>query len=74
MMSCCTFGVAEAVRVRMGTLGRMALMASRRRRYSGRKSWPHSEMQWASSMAKKEMGICFSNSMVSSFERVSGAT
>ena len=45
MMSCCTLGVAEAVRVRMGTSSRMALMASRRRRYSGRKSWPHSEIQ-----------------------------
>src|SRR6266513_1595535 len=34
--------------------------SSRRRlswRYSGRKSWPHSEMQWASSMAKNETAL-----------------
>jgi len=33
-------------------------------RYSGRNSWPHSEMQWASSMAKKETGMRFSQSVV----------
>ena len=34
-------------------------------RYSGRNSWPHSEMQCASSMAKKATGTARSQSMVS---------
>ena len=35
----------DAVRARMGTFELMASTAARRRRYSGRKSCPHSEMQ-----------------------------
>ena len=74
MMSCCTLGVAEAVRVSMGAWLLIESMASRSRRYSGLKSWPHSEIQCASSMAKNEMGSCCRNSMVSSLLSVSGAT
>ena len=58
----------------MGTLALMASTAARSRRYSGRKSCPHSEMQCASSIAKNEMGNCLRNSTVSSFDNVSGAT
>ena len=52
--------VALAVKAAMGTIGKR----SRRIpswRYSGRNSCPHSEMQWASSMAKKATGTCFSH-------------
>ena len=49
-MSSCTFGVAVAVRAISGAVP-ISLMIGRMRRYSGRKSWPHSEMQCASSMA-----------------------
>lgn len=50
LMSSCTFGVAVAVRAISGAVP-ISLMIGRMRRYSGRKSWPHSEMQCASSMA-----------------------
>ena len=49
-MSDITLGVAVAVSAKMG-LRPMAFMAWRSMRYSGLKSWPHSEIQWASSMA-----------------------
>ena len=54
---------------------RRALRAtSRRRRYSGRKSWPHCETQWASSIANRSIGACCSISSVSSRVSRSGAT
>ena len=74
MMSFCTFTVAVAVRAMMGRLSPMALMMGRRRRYSGRKSWPHSDMQCASSMATKEIFRVRKNSTVSSLVSDSGAT
>ena len=61
MMSCRTRRVALAVNAAMGLPGN----AARRRlscRYSGRNSWPHSEMQCASSMAKNETGTRCSHS------------
>ena len=50
LMSVRTLSVAVAVRAMMGA-SPISLIIGRIRRYSGRKSWPHSEMQWASSMA-----------------------
>ena len=49
------------------TIGRIFL-------YSGLKSCPQSEMQCASSTAKKDMRICLRMAMFSSFVRLSGAT
>lgn len=49
-MSICTLGVAVAVRAIRGAVP-ISLMIGRMRRYSGRKSCPHSEIQCASSMA-----------------------
>ena len=49
-MSLWTLGVAVAVRAMTGA-GWMSSMMERIFRYSGRKSWPHSEMQCASSTA-----------------------
>ena len=42
--------------------------------YSGLKSWPHSLIQWASSMATKEILTDFRNSMFSFLVNESGAT
>ena len=42
-------------------------------RYSGRKSWPHWETQWASSMAKSAMRQRSSSARVRSWSRRSGA-
>ena len=55
-MSSWTFGVAVAVNPMMGILSPIRCMMDLRLRYSGLKSCPHSEIQWASSMAKKLMG------------------
>ena len=49
-MSCCTFGVAVAVRAINGARP-ISFMMGRMFLYSGRKSWPHSEMQCDSSTA-----------------------
>ncbi len=49
-MSFWTFGVAVAVRAMIGARPISSTM-SLILRYSGRKSWPHSEMQCASSIA-----------------------
>ena len=49
-MSLCTFGVAVAVRAIIGAVP-ISSIIERMRLYSGLKSCPHSEMQWASSMA-----------------------
>ena len=55
----------------MGTSGNHSRSA-RSWRYSGRNSWPHSEMQCASSMAKNPSGIRFSHSSTSSRTSRSG--
>src|SRR5581483_9240357 len=71
MMSWRTRWVALAVNAAIGRSGK----ASRKRlskRYSGRKSWPHSEMQCASSMTKKEIGTRLSQSTVLSSATRSG--
>ena len=70
-MSARTCFVALAVKAAIGRSGKR----SRRRlswRYSGRNSCPHSEMQWASSMAKNAMGTCWSQCNVSARARRSG--
>jgi hypothetical protein len=55
VMSACTGGAAVAVSASTG--GRpVAAMTSARRRYSGRKSWPHSLTRWASSTATNVTG------------------
>ena len=72
-MSCCTFGVAVAVNATIGTFDIFSNI-SLKRRYSGLKSCPHSEIQWASSMAKKEMLTDVKNLIFSNFVRDSGAT
>ena len=51
-MSARTRGVAVAVSARQTACGKR-LRTSASWRYSGRKSWPHSEMQWASSMVNR---------------------
>ena len=43
-------------------------------RYSGLKSCPHSDIQCASSIARKDRFTVFKNSMVSSLTKDSGAT
>ena len=55
-MSSWTLGVAVAVNPMMGMLSPMRCIMDFRLRYSGLKSCPHSEMQCASSMARKLMG------------------
>ena len=62
-MSCRTRRVALAVNAAIGWLGKSSLSRFNCR-YSGRKSCPHSEMQCASSMAKKETGTRLSQSEV----------
>ena len=52
-MSDCTLGVAVAVRATTGISVPIESSIMRIRRYSGRKSCPHSEIQWASSTATK---------------------
>ena len=51
-MSCRTRSVAVAVRAIIGTDGKSGRSWASWR-YSGRKSWPHSLMQWASSTARR---------------------
>src|SRR5258708_19053974 len=53
MMSCRTCRVALAVNAAIGRSGNCA-RSELSCRYSGRNSCPHSEMQWASSMARSE--------------------
>ena len=55
-MSSCTLGVAVAVSAMTGA-GRRRGSRSPSMRYSGRKSWPHCEMQWASSTATSVGGF-----------------
>ena len=72
-MSYCTLGVAVAVKAMIGTFEIFSKI-SLKRRYSGRKSCPHSEIQWASSIAKKDMFTDIRKSMFSFFVNDSGAT
>ena len=55
-MSCRTRCVALAVNAAIGWSGKFS-RSELSWRYSGRNSWPHSEMQCASSMAKNARGI-----------------
>ena len=70
-MSWRTRRVALAVNAAIGRSGN-ACRSALNCRYSGRNSWPHSEMQCASSMAKKAMGTRRSQAMVSSRASRSG--
>ena len=72
-MSCCTLGVAVAVSAIIGTL-EISSKICLNLRYSGLKSCPHSEIQCASSIAKKEMLTDVRNSMFSFLVKDSGAT
>ena len=71
MMSCRTRRVALAVNAAIGQRGkcRRSRLSCR---YSGRNSWPHSDMQCASSIAKNEIGTRCSHSSVSSRASRSG--
>ncbi len=78
-MSMRTLSVAVAVRAMMGircSLRAAAMLSSvaRMLRYSGRKSWPHSEIQWASSMAINEILNDWKNGRLSGLLSDSGAT
>ena len=55
MISLCTFGVAVAVKAITGISGFIWIIISLSLRYSGLKSCPHSEIQCASSTAKKDI-------------------
>ena len=63
-MSCRTRLVALAVKAAMGLPGKF-WRSELSWRYSGRNSCPHSEMQWASSMAKNASGTRRSQAIVS---------
>src|SRR5262245_12234486 len=65
---------ASAVAVR-AMRGRSGNMSTRRAssRYSGRKSWPHCERQWASSIATRERRADLSRAGGSRLTSVSGA-
>jgi hypothetical protein len=72
-MSAWTRWVAVAVNAASGTPGN-SWRSWRSSRYSGRKSWPHSEMQCASSTAKKASFVRFKRSRKLAMTRRSGAT
>ena len=55
---------ALAVNAAIGLSGKLA-RSELSCRYSGRNSWPHSEIQWASSMAKNASGTWRSHGTVS---------
>ena len=73
-ISDCTLGVAVAVKATIGILPSISFSIAFILRYSGRKSWPHSEMQCASSTATKDIFIVFKKSIFSCFTNDSGAT
>ena len=73
MISNLTFGVAVAVRAITGAAA-ILLIICLNFLYSGRKSCPHSEMQWASSIAKNEILFLLKKAMFSSLISDSGAT
>ena len=62
-----------AVKAIIGTLS-MAFMIGFNLLYSGLKSCPHSEIQWASSIAKNDIEILVKKSIFSFFVSDSGAT
>ena len=68
-----TLGVAVAVSAIMVMLESIESIISLIFLYSGLKSCPHSDMQCASSIAKNDIEIFFKNSIVSFFDKVSGA-
>ena len=72
-MSCCTLGVAVAVSAIIGTLPISSIIGLIFL-YSGLKSCPHSEIQWASSIATKDIVTDLRNSAFSSLVKDSGAT
>ena len=74
MISARTLGVAVAVSAMIGISCSSSVIMFLILRYSGRKSWPHSDIQCASSTAMKDILMALKNSMVSSFPNVSGAT
>ena len=57
-----------------GDAGKALLAARWSMRYSGRKSWPQSLMQWASSMAKNESGTPVAGSRASARSSAARAT
>jgi len=59
-MSSCTFGVAVAVKPIIG-ISPKSFIIFRKFLYSGLKSCPHSEIQWASSIATNETGTSLKN-------------
>src|SRR5579864_6540472 len=63
--------VALAVNAAIGLSGKFARRLLNCR-YSGRNSWPHSEMQCASSMAKNAIGTRESHAIVSGLAKRSG--
>ena len=72
-MSSLTLGVAVAVNAITGA-GEILFIIWRNFLYSGLKSWPHSEIQWASSIAKNEILFLLKKAIFSSFINDSGAT
>ena len=72
-MSSCTFRVAVAVRAIIFNSESISSIISLIFLYSGLKSCPHSEIQWASSIARNEIFIVFKKSIVSLLDKVSGA-
>ena len=73
-MSSWTFGVAVAVKAIIGILFFILFKIEFKFLYSGLKSCPHSEIQWASSTAKKEIFDWLKKSIYSCFAKDSGAT
>ncbi len=71
-ISVITAGVAVAVSAIIGA--RTTSRSSRRRRYSGRKSWPHWLTQWASSIATSAIGARASRRLKPSSAARSGET
>ena len=71
-MSARTRSVAVAVRAIIGVFGKRSRRFTSCR-YSGRKSWPHSLMQCASSMAKAATSICSRKERKEGVIRRSGA-
>ena len=70
-ISSTTWGVAVAVKANTGTSGNKVLMSAIFI-YEGLKSYPHWEMQWASSTTNRETFIAFTLDRKRSFERRSG--
>ena len=74
IISSCTFGVAVAVSAIMGILSPIRPIICFKFLYSGLKSWPHSLIQCASSIAIKDTFTERKNSTFSSLVSDSGAT